>query len=153
MLNNTQNIWREQNTDKKQNKTAYLLSRQCGIFTTSRRFRWRYCSWVSGFQDIRRDGDRRFGYARPRKNDKKKNNEKSKRIWLLVAWNIRQQSDDRKAFKNYAQYPVMQGFYGGKTCWFMGPMHPVSEYKHTNEHRARIPMFERIRLQFQWLYK
>ena len=84
---------------------------------------------------------------------RKKTTTKNKRVWLLAAWNIRQQSDDRKAFKYYAQYPVMQGFYGGKTCWFMGPMHPVSEYKHTNEHRARIPMFERIRLQFQWLYK
>ena len=72
MLHNTQNIWTEQNTGKKQNKTAYLLSRQCGFFTTSRGFRWRYCSWVSGFQDIRRDGDRSLGYVRPRKNGTKK---------------------------------------------------------------------------------
>ena len=33
---------------------------------------WRYCSWVSGFQDIRRDGDRTLGYTRPRKNGTKK---------------------------------------------------------------------------------
>ena len=75
MLHNTQNIRREQNTGKKQNKTAYLLSRQRGFLTTSRGFRWRYCSWVSGFQDRRRDGDRSLRYARPRKNGTKKTKE------------------------------------------------------------------------------
>ena len=36
----------EQNTDKMQNKTAYLLNRQCGIFTTSRRFRCITAEWA-----------------------------------------------------------------------------------------------------------
>ena len=35
--------------------------------------------------------------------------QKNERIWLLAARNIRQQSDDGKAFKYYPQYPVMQG--------------------------------------------
>ena len=102
MLHNTQNIRREQNTGKKENKTAYLLSRQCGFFTTSRGFGWRYCSWVSGFQDIRGDSDRSLGYALRKKN-------------MLI--------------------------YGARV--------PSLEYKHTNEHRPRIPVFERIRLEFQ----
>ena len=30
-----------------------------------------------------------------------------------------------------------------------GARAPSLEYKHINEHRARIPVFERIRLEFQ----
>ena len=30
-----------------------------------------------------------------------------------------------------------------------GARAPSLQYKHTNQHRARIPVFERIRLEFQ----
>ena len=73
---------------------------------------------VSSFQDIRRDGDRSLGYAQPWKNGTKK---KSKSTWLLGAQNIRQQSEGAKAFKYYAQYPVMQGPQEGKRADLWGP--------------------------------
>ena len=48
---------------KKRKKTAYLFSRWCGIFTSSRRFMCRYRSRASGFQNIRRDVNRSLGHA------------------------------------------------------------------------------------------
>ena len=45
----TQHMEGTEHRKKKRKKTDYLFSGQCGTFTTSRRFRQRYCSHASGF--------------------------------------------------------------------------------------------------------
>ena len=57
--------------EKKRKKTDYLLSGQCGTFIPSMRFRQRYRSRASGFQNIRRDGNSSLGHAQRRKNGTK----------------------------------------------------------------------------------
>ena len=97
--------------EKKGKKKAYLFSGQCGIFTTSRRFRQRYRNQASGSRNIGRESDLSLDHAQRRKNGTKQKNQSR---LPLEAWNIRQQSNEGKAFKYYAQYPVMQESQGEK---------------------------------------